>query len=249
MPANSSFLQAWLEPLLGRWLYVDSVLWTVVGFLGAAIFGSRFVLQWLKSEKEKKLVVPWYFWHLSFWGSVLNLLYFLHLDKAPLILGNCFLPFLYGRNILFLRREGTKGGGRWVFASVAALVLGGFLWSSFFGGQSGKARSPEEQTRAGLKRLAGAMTAYASAQGNLPISDPATIIKTLRGPDPAAPGFLKVEDGELSPEGAWVDGWRRPIQIFTSAKEYLLRSAGKNGVFDDFQSQERDDIILGGEIR
>ncbi len=98
------FLQRYFEPIFGDWLYVDSHVWTLVGFLGAGIFGSRFFLQWLQSEKEGRLVVPWYFWHLSFWGSTLNLIYFVHLDKAPLILGNCFLPLLYARNLVLLHR-------------------------------------------------------------------------------------------------------------------------------------------------
>lgn len=98
-----------LRPLLedtAPWIYVESFLWTTIGLLGAAIFSSRFLLQWLQSEKEKRLVVPAYFWYLSFWGSVLNLIYALHIDKLPVILGCCFLPFLYGRNIVLLKRSG-----------------------------------------------------------------------------------------------------------------------------------------------
>jgi len=100
-----------LEPLIGDlapWLYADSYLWTVVGLAGAAVFSSRFLFQWLQSEKEKQLVVPAYFWHLSFWGSVLNLVYGLHLDKLPIILGYLFLPFLYGRNLVLLGRSEDK---------------------------------------------------------------------------------------------------------------------------------------------
>lgn len=104
----TGFLQGWLEPVVGGWLYVDSLWWTVVGFAGAGIFGSRFLLQWLKSEREQQLVVPWYFWHLSFWGSSLNLLYALHLDKAPLIAGSAALPILYGRNLMLLYRGGRQ---------------------------------------------------------------------------------------------------------------------------------------------
>ena len=103
---GEGFLQRYFEPIFGEWLYVDSHVWSLVGFLGAGIFGSRFLLQWLQSEKERRLVVPWYFWYLSFWGSTLNLLYFVHLDKAPLILGNCFLPLLYARNLVLLHRGG-----------------------------------------------------------------------------------------------------------------------------------------------
>lgn len=105
-PAAAGFLGPWLDPLVGHWLYVDSLIWTAVGFAGAAVFGSRFVFQWLHSEKEKSLMVPWYFWHLSFWGSSLNLFYALHLDKAPLIVAAAFLPVLYGRNLVLLYRGG-----------------------------------------------------------------------------------------------------------------------------------------------
>ena len=103
--------QGLLKPLLGEmlpWLYADSILWTAVGLTGAGVFSSRFLLQWLQSEKEKQLVVPVYFWHLSFWGSTLNLIYALHIDKLPIILGCCFLPILYGRNLILLRRSRYK---------------------------------------------------------------------------------------------------------------------------------------------
>lgn len=104
----SGFLRPLLDSTVGYWLYADSSAWTVVGFAGAGIFASRFLFQWLHSEKQKQLVVPWYFWHLSFWGSTLNLVYSMHLDKAPLIAGSIFLPILYGRNLVLLHRGGNK---------------------------------------------------------------------------------------------------------------------------------------------
>ncbi len=106
VPAGAGFLRPWLDGAVGYWIYLDSLWWTAVGFTGAAVFGSRFVFQWLTSEREKALVVPWYFWHLSFWGSVLNLLYALHLDKAPLIFATVLLPVIYGRNLVLLYRGG-----------------------------------------------------------------------------------------------------------------------------------------------
>jgi len=69
------------------------------------MFSSRFVLQWLASEKRKKLVVPGYFWHLSFWGSVINCIYAFHIDNAPILFGVFFLPFIYGRNLVLLHRS------------------------------------------------------------------------------------------------------------------------------------------------
>lgn len=100
-------MEPWLRGA-APWLYVSTWWWTALGFAGNILFGSRFLLQWLQSEREKKLVVPAYFWHLSFWGSVLNLFYAFHLDSAPLILGVAALPFIYGRNLVLLRRCGTK---------------------------------------------------------------------------------------------------------------------------------------------
>lgn len=248
MPATSSFLQSWLEPLLGRWLYADSALWTVVGFLGAAIFGSRFLLQWLQSEKEKKLVVPWYFWHLSFWGSVLNLFYFLHLDKAPLILGNCFLPFLYGRNILFLRAGGERGRGRMVFAAVAALTLVGFGWSAFFSSSTG-VLSKEELAASDLRGLKSSVDLYHSELQSLPTGDTRAILKALCGENPAGKPFVNVAAGRLSAGGDWLDPWGQPYRIFISGKSILIRCAGKNGTFDDGSDEKRDDMLLEATLK
>jgi lipid-A-disaccharide synthase-like uncharacterized protein len=100
---DAGFLAPFLASAL-PWLYADSVWWTAFGLLGNLMFSSRFLLQWLRSEKEKKLVVPPIFWHLSFWGSLISLIYALHVDKLPVILGYFFLPMIYARNLILLRR-------------------------------------------------------------------------------------------------------------------------------------------------
>lgn len=96
-----------LEPFLGSvvpWLYHESKTWTAFGLIGNLLFSLRFIVQWLYSEKRKELVVPAVFWHLSFWGSVIALIYALHVDKLPIILGYLFLPLLYARNLVLLTR-------------------------------------------------------------------------------------------------------------------------------------------------
>src|SRR3954465_12408856 len=103
---DTAATHGFLAPVLGPYLpflYWNSLIWTCVGFAGNILFGSRFIFQWLASERKHAVVVPAYFWHLSFWGSVLNLLYSFHLDNAPLILGVIALPFIYGRNLFLLR--------------------------------------------------------------------------------------------------------------------------------------------------
>jgi lipid-A-disaccharide synthase-like uncharacterized protein len=107
--------EGFLAPYLGGllpWLYRDSSWWTVFGLFGNALFSSRFLIQWLHSERHKQLIVPPIFWHLSFWGSLCALLYAFHVDKLPIILGYLFLPFLYARNLKLLRRTPTRQGDR-----------------------------------------------------------------------------------------------------------------------------------------
>jgi lipid-A-disaccharide synthase-like uncharacterized protein len=104
-PSSEGFLAPILSIYM-PWLYWSSVWWTILGFVAGFTFSGRFILQWIHSEKARKVVVPAIFWHLSFWGSLMNVIYCIHLDRAPLIFANCFLPFLYGRNLyLFYRHQ------------------------------------------------------------------------------------------------------------------------------------------------
>jgi lipid-A-disaccharide synthase-like uncharacterized protein len=73
--------------------------------LGNLLFSSRFLIQWLVSERRRRVTVPAVFWHLSLWGSLVSLVYALHVDKLPIILGYVFLPVIYGRNLVLLGRE------------------------------------------------------------------------------------------------------------------------------------------------
>lgn len=107
MQESSGFLQPFLGDLL-PWLYVESLWWTVFGLAGNLMFSSRFLLQWLTSERHRRIVVPPIFWHLSFWGSLISLIYAMHVDKLPVILGYLFLPMIYARNLILLRRGGRE---------------------------------------------------------------------------------------------------------------------------------------------
>jgi lipid-A-disaccharide synthase-like uncharacterized protein len=86
------------------WFFQDNLLWTVFGLVGNVLFGSRFIIQWLHSEKHQRVIVPPIFWHISFWGSIVCVIYGLHIDKLPVILGYIFLPFLYARNLILLKK-------------------------------------------------------------------------------------------------------------------------------------------------
>ena len=103
MLESGDFLKPFLESSV-PWLYRESRAWTAFGLLGNALFSSRFLYQWLHSERRGRVEVPVAFWHLSFWGSLVTLIYAFHVDKLPYVLGCVFLPALYGRNLMLLRK-------------------------------------------------------------------------------------------------------------------------------------------------
>ncbi len=79
--------------------------WDAIGFLGAAVFGARFIIQWLKSEMEGRSVIPIAFWYCSLGGAMINLVYVIHLKSVPLVLGNALPLFIYARNLYLTYRE------------------------------------------------------------------------------------------------------------------------------------------------
>ena len=50
-------------------LGIEWHVWKVIGWAGNVIFFSRFFVQWIATEKQKRVVVPISFWWLSLIGS------------------------------------------------------------------------------------------------------------------------------------------------------------------------------------
>ena len=93
------FIQALIFAALLDALWEDSPWWTALGFLAQALFSGRFIVQWIVSEKHGKVVVPVQFWYFSIIGGWLNLIYTIHIWKAPLILGAVASLFTSHRNL------------------------------------------------------------------------------------------------------------------------------------------------------
>ena len=83
--------------------------WLVVGFTGQALFGARFLVQWLFSERARRSVIPLSFWYFSIGGSAILLVYAIHRMDPVFILGQSTGLFIYLRNLYFIRSE-RKGG-------------------------------------------------------------------------------------------------------------------------------------------
>jgi lipid-A-disaccharide synthase-like uncharacterized protein len=80
-------------------------IWLVVGFLGQALFSARFIVQWIKSEREKKSVFPIAFWYFSIGGGVTLLAYAVYRQDPVFIVGQLSGLFIYLRNLYFVVHE------------------------------------------------------------------------------------------------------------------------------------------------
>ena len=90
----------------GKFLGIEWHVWKVVGWLGNAVFFSRFVVQWYATEKRKQVVVPSAFWWLSLSGSLLLLAYALFYQKdSVFIFAYAFTWIPYIRNLIIHRRH------------------------------------------------------------------------------------------------------------------------------------------------
>ncbi len=70
-----------------------------VGFLAQLLFSSRLVVQWITSEKSKRVVTPTLFWTLSLVASFLLFVYGYLRDDFAIMLGQSLTYFIYIRNL------------------------------------------------------------------------------------------------------------------------------------------------------
>lgn len=69
------------------------------------MFTGRFVVQWLSSERNKKVTIPTAFWILSIGGSLLLLTYAIHQRDLVFTIGQSSGLFIYLRNLQLSLRE------------------------------------------------------------------------------------------------------------------------------------------------
>jgi lipid-A-disaccharide synthase-like uncharacterized protein len=75
--------------------------WIVIsiGAIAQILFSSRLILQWLLSEKHKKILTPVLFWELSLLASFLLFVYGYLRDDFAIMLGQVITYYIYIRNI------------------------------------------------------------------------------------------------------------------------------------------------------
>lgn len=70
-----------------------------IGFLAQALFSSRILLQWLISEKNKKVLTPILFWEISLFASFLLFVYGHLRNDFSIMLGQSITYYIYVRNM------------------------------------------------------------------------------------------------------------------------------------------------------
>ena len=88
-----------------EWLSQQWSLWKVIGYAGNATFFSRFMIQWIASERAGKSIIPVQFWILSIIGSVILAVYAIHTKDLVVILAFAPNSLVYIRNLMLLDRE------------------------------------------------------------------------------------------------------------------------------------------------
>jgi lipid-A-disaccharide synthase-like uncharacterized protein len=90
--------------MVSHWLTTERI-WLAIGFAGQALFASRFIIQWFKSEMEGRSVIPLAFWYFSVGGGVILLAYAIYKRDPVFILGQASGLVVYSRNLYLIFRE------------------------------------------------------------------------------------------------------------------------------------------------
>jgi lipid-A-disaccharide synthase-like uncharacterized protein len=79
--------------------------WLVFGMVAQLVFGARFIVQWIVSERAGKSVMPLAFWFLSVAGGLMTLAYGLVRREPVIIFGQALSTIIYVRNLMLIFRE------------------------------------------------------------------------------------------------------------------------------------------------
>ncbi len=79
-------------------------LWLAFGLLGQFIFGARFIVQWIASERRRESHIPLVFWYLSIIGGIITTAYAIHKHDAVFIIGQGAGLIVYIRNLMLIYR-------------------------------------------------------------------------------------------------------------------------------------------------
>ena len=80
-------------------------LWVAFGLAGQLLFGSRFIVQWIASERKKVSYIPIVFWYLSLSGGIITLIYAIHIRDTVFTIAQGAGLVVYLRNLMLIYRR------------------------------------------------------------------------------------------------------------------------------------------------
>lgn len=86
----------------------QDTVWIGVGLIGQSLFTSRFLVQWITSERKGVSVIPLAFWWFSLAGGMTLLAYSIYRMDPVFILGQSFGLLVYTRNLILIRKGRTE---------------------------------------------------------------------------------------------------------------------------------------------
>ena len=79
--------------------------WVILGLGAQVMFGLRFIVQWLHSERAGRSVIPLSFWYFSVAGGILMLAYAIYRWDPVFMLGQGMGLLVYARNLVLIHGE------------------------------------------------------------------------------------------------------------------------------------------------
>ena len=77
----------------------------IIGFAGQGLFASRFIVQWIYSERKGESSIPIIFWYLSIFGGIGLLTYAIFRKDPVIISGQLFGIIIYLRNLFLIYKN------------------------------------------------------------------------------------------------------------------------------------------------
>ena len=89
-------------------LSYSELLWVLIGTSGQLVFFSRWIIQWVSTEKKKSSVIPVAFWWCSLIGGFITLIYANHIGSFPFMLAQVVGLIVYSRNLFLIYRGNNE---------------------------------------------------------------------------------------------------------------------------------------------
>ncbi|MDT7043402.1 lipid-A-disaccharide synthase N-terminal domain-containing protein [Candidatus Nitronereus thalassa] len=87
--------------------FVETV-WLGIGFFGQSLFFSRWIIQWISSERKAESQMPLAFWYMSLIGGLIVFAYAVHRRDPVFMVGQGIGSFVYLRNLMLIHGKGKR---------------------------------------------------------------------------------------------------------------------------------------------